>query len=214
VVILPGGFERGRGRYWKFVDFELRNLARRLADRGSAHGLAVYLLRYRYRGWNRHRADTLVDTRWALAEVEGRHGGGPVVLVGNSLGGRAAFLAAGDRHVTGVVGIAPWLPDDAVDQLTGRKVLIIHGDRDRSGASAERSLAYARQARAVVPDLARLEIVGGGHLLIKRAADCWTATTNFVLGTLGAEPFAATTTGAMTAPDPPALRTPLPVGFA
>jgi pimeloyl-ACP methyl ester carboxylesterase len=214
-LILPGGFVKGRGRYWKFVETELRDLARQLAAHGAAHGLAVYLLRYRCRGWNGDRADTLVDARWALDTIKSRHGGAPIVLIGNSLGGRAAFLAAGDESVVGVVGVAPWLPgEDPIEQLTGRKALIIHGDRDRSAAAARLSLAYAEQARTVVPDLARLEVRDGGHHLVRRAPDCWSATTNFVLGVVGAEPWAPAITIAMTAAAPDGLRTPLPTNFA
>jgi predicted alpha/beta-hydrolase family hydrolase len=213
-LILPGGAARSRGRYWSFVDFGLRDLARRLVDRGEPDGLAVYLLRYRYRGWNGNRADTAVDTLWALGELERAHGGVPVALIGNSLGGRAAFWVAGEPHVASIAGIAPWLPNgDPVEQLAGRKVLIVHGSRDRSGASAERSLEYASRARSVVPDLARFEVVGDNHFLIRRAVDCWTVTTDFVVGTIGSGPLDPAISAAMTAPAPDGLRTPLAVGF-
>lgn len=214
VLILPGGFVKGRGRYWKFVEHELRDLARQLAGRGSAQGVAVYLLRYRCRGWNGDRADTLVDARWAIDTIARQHGDVPVVLIGNSLGGRAAFLAAGEDSVVGVVGIAPWLPgDDPLEHLGGRKVLIIHGDRDRSAAAASRSFAYAEQARRVVSDLARLEVERVGHHFIGRMPDCWSATTNFVLGIIGVAPWAPTIVDAMAAAAPDGLRTPLPSGF-
>jgi pimeloyl-ACP methyl ester carboxylesterase len=213
-VILPGGAARSRGRYWTFVDIGLRALAQQLAERGEPGGLAVYLLRYRHRGWNGDRADTLVDTRWAVAQVERAHGDVPVALIGNSLGGRAAFWAAADPRVASVVGIAPWLPPgDPVEQLAGRKVLIIHGDRDRGSAGARRSLAYAVRARAVVPDLARFEAVGDNHYLLRRYADCWALTTEFVLGTIGGDGLEPVIAAAMAAPAPDGLRTPLPVRF-
>lgn len=213
-VILPGGAARSRGRYWSFVDIGLRSLARRLVERGERDGLAVYLLRYRYRGWNGKRADTAVDTRWALAELVRMHGGVPVALIGNSLGGRAAFWVAGEQHVASVVGIAPWLPNgDPVEQLTGRKVLIVHGSRDRSGASAKSSLAYASRARVVVPDLARFEVVGDNHFLLRRTADCWAVTADFVAGTIGSGPLNPAISAAMVAPAPDGLRTPLAIGF-
>lgn len=213
-LILPGGAARSRGRYWSFVDIGLRGLARRLVERGEPDGLAVYLLRYRYRGWNGTRADTAADTRWAVGELGRMHGEVPVALIGNSLGGRAAFWAAGEPHVASVVGIAPWLPNgDPVEQLAGRKVLILHGSRDRSGASAKRSLAYASRARTVVPDLARFEVVGDNHFLIRRSADCWAVTTDFVVGTIGNGPLNPAISAAMVAPAPDGLRTPLAIGF-
>ncbi len=210
-LILPGGFVRGRGRYWAFVDHQLRNLAGLLA---THDGLAVYLLRYRHRGWNGERADAAVDARWALTDLEARHGGVPVALIGNSMGGRAAVRVAGHRTVSAIVGIAPWLPDgEPVEPLAGRKVLILHGDRDRSGAGHKRSLAYAEQARSIVPDLARLEVKGSRHYLIARERDCWAAITNFVVGVLRGRPLAPTLAAAMAAPAPNGLRLALPPGF-
>src|SRR5262245_2680242 len=102
-LILPGGADKSRGRYWSIVDFALRSLARGMADAGERDALAVYLVRYRYRGWNGADADTLVDTREALDRIRRKHGEIPVALVGNSLGGRAAFHAADDPTVASVV---------------------------------------------------------------------------------------------------------------
>lgn len=209
VLVLPGGFVRGRGRYWRFVEMELRNLFPLLT--GDSGGPAVHLLRYRCRGWNGDRADTAVDARWALTRIAEQHGDVPVAVVGNSLGGRAAFRVAGHPQVAAVAGVAPWLPDlEGVEDLAGRRVLIIHGERDRTGAGAHRSLAYAERARSFVPDLARLEVPGEGHYLLRRSADVWAATAGFIREALELE-----------APPPPLaqalerarrgdLRTPLP----
>jgi len=204
-LLLPGGAVNSHGRYWKFFDIVLRRLARSLA--AADDGMAVYLLRYRYRGWNGDDADTLADTRWALDRIRCAHGRAPVALIGNSLGGRAAFRAAGDPSVVSVVGVAPWLPEgEPVDQLAGRRVLIMHGARDHSDASAAMSLAYARRARAVVPDLARFEVAGDGHHLLRRTGDCWALATGFVTATAGDRPMPPHIAGAMTTED---LRVPL-----
>jgi pimeloyl-ACP methyl ester carboxylesterase len=142
------------------------------------------------------------------------HGDVPVSVVGNSLGGRAAFRAAGDRTVVSVVGVAPWLPEgEPVDQLAGRWVLIMHGDRDRGDASAAWSLDYASRARAVVPDLARFEVVGDNHYLLRRAPDGWAMATAFVSATTGSRPMHPAIAEAMAASGPDGLRTPLLVGF-
>ncbi|MQS11353.1 alpha/beta hydrolase [Streptomyces kaniharaensis] len=190
-LLLPGGFVRGRGGPVKVAELGLRDLATELTERGHTHGIAVHLLRYRHSGWNGPDADTAVDTRWALDELARRYGPVPVVLVGNSLGGRAAFWCAGHPNVTGVAGIAPWLPSgDPVEQLAGRRVLIVHGTGDHSAAGATQSLEYALRARTVVPDLARYEVPGGSHYLVRQAADISALTTAFTLATLGAEPSA------------------------
>ncbi|MFE0459642.1 alpha/beta hydrolase [Kitasatospora sp. NPDC058965] len=188
-LLLPGGAVRSHFGPLKIAELGLRELQVELTERGRPHGIAVHLLRYRYAGWNGADADTATDTRWALAELAARYGEVPVVLIGNSLGGRAAFWEAGDPRVVGVAGIAPWLPEgDPVAHLAGRQVLIIHGDRDRSAASAAKSLAYAERARAVVPGLARYEAAGGNHYLVKQADPVRALTTAFVLSVLGPEP--------------------------
>ncbi|MFE7592375.1 alpha/beta hydrolase [Kitasatospora sp. NPDC057512] len=188
-LLLPGGFLRSRRAPMRVAELGLRDLATELTDRGRPHGLAVHLLRYRHGGWNGADADTAVDTRWALDELDRLYPGAPVVLIGNSLGGRAAFWCAGHPSVVGVAGIAPWLPSgDPVDQLAGRRVLIVHGTGDNSSASATQSLEYALRARRVVPDLARYEAPGANHLLLRESRDISALTTAFTLGVLGAEP--------------------------
>src|SRR5579859_5755278 len=56
-----------------------------LAAAGDA-GIAVAVLRNRYRGWNGRDADPVADARWALSEIERRYGAVPVVVVGHSMG--------------------------------------------------------------------------------------------------------------------------------
>ncbi|MFF4652691.1 alpha/beta hydrolase [Streptomyces sp. NPDC001380] len=211
-LALPGGSVASTRRPLRIAAWGLRPLLERLNAVGGPAGVAAHVLRYRYRGWNGAEAHTAADTQWALEEVRRRYGDVPVALVGNSLGGRAAFWAAGHPLVVSVAGVAPWLPDgDPVDQLAGRRVLILHGDRDRSEAAPELSLAYAERARKATPDLCRLEVGGAGHLMLGRAPDVWALTADFVLGTLGVRPLAPLVTDAMAADG--SLRTPLPVGF-
>ncbi len=83
------------------------------------------------------------------ASCTGASPGTPVVLVGHSMGGRAALGAAGAPNVVAVCALAPWLDgSDPVDQLAGRTVLIAHGDRERYTDPGE-SYAYALRAKAV-----------------------------------------------------------------
>ncbi|MFF0575341.1 alpha/beta fold hydrolase [Streptosporangium saharense] len=109
-LLLHGGTVNGHGRPSRLAALGLNAPAKRLAELGRGAGVAVVRLRYRFRGWNGAEASTLVDTEWALEALRRDHGDVPVVLVGNSLGGRAAFRAAGHPNVVAVAGVAPWLP--------------------------------------------------------------------------------------------------------
>lgn len=140
----------------------------------TGSGVAAYLLRYRFRGWNAPRKDPVRDAHWALEEIARRHAGTPVVLVGHSMGGRAALTAAGAPNVIAVSALAPWLDaSDPVDQVAGRSVLIAHGDRERYTDPRESS-AYALRAKRVTDRVARFEVGGAGHYMLTRAGDCGT----------------------------------------
>src|SRR6185437_9989668 len=80
----------------------------RLALRGS--GVAIQRHRFRVRGWNGALASPVGDLNEALDAVVAEFGSVPVVLVGHSMGARAAVRAAGHPAVTAVAGLAPWLP--------------------------------------------------------------------------------------------------------
>ncbi|HEX4360464.1 MAG TPA: alpha/beta fold hydrolase [Pseudonocardia sp.] len=214
VLVLHGGQARGHGRAHPLRPAYLRMLpfARELATAGRPHGVAVGLLRYRYRGWNGADRDTLADLSWALDEHHGRHPTVPVVLLGHSMGGRAALLApAGPAgaQVRAVCALAPWLVDtDPVEQLAGRTVLIAHGDRDRLTDPSE-SYAYAVRAREVTDRVCRFEVRGDGHALLRRHRDWSSLVRRFVLGELGVEPVDPEIAAALREPIPGGLRAPL-----
>jgi pimeloyl-ACP methyl ester carboxylesterase len=145
--------------------------------------VAVWLLRYRYRGWNGPEMSPVRDARWALAEVRSRHGDVPVVLVGHSMGGRTALRVAGDPAVKGVAALAPWLLDtEPVDQLAARRVLVAHGDRDRVTSPAA-SRRYAERA-ARVTGVRHVTVRGDAHAMLLRWPTWHRLTTRFVLDVL------------------------------
>jgi hypothetical protein len=132
------------------------------------YGVAVCLPRFELRGWNGELASPVADLGRVLDEIGLRYGAVPVVLIGHSMGARAAFRVAGHPAVTAVAGLAPWLPPgEPVDQLAGRRVLLAHGTADRVTPPAQ-TWAYAERARPVT-DVAVIEVRSGEHTMLWRA---------------------------------------------
>ena len=141
-------------------------LALRHGLRGS--GIVVSQPRYRVRGWNGELASPVPDLRAEVDAIAARFGAIPVVLVGHSMGARAAFRVAGHPAVSAVAGLAPWLPPtEPVDQLAGRRVLLAHGTDDHITSPAE-TWGYADRARAVTTT-ATIEVLAGEHTMLWRA---------------------------------------------
>ncbi len=129
-------------------------------------------VRYRHRGWNGTRADAARDAATALGDLRERIGPVPVVLLGHSMGGRAALRAAGDPAVRGVVALAPWCPpDEPVEHLGGRRLYLLHDETDRV-TSARESWDFVRRARAAGADAVGIPMRTGGHAML-RGADLW-----------------------------------------
>ncbi|MFD3726084.1 alpha/beta hydrolase [Streptomyces sp. NPDC058671] len=129
-------------------------------------------VRYRHRGWNGPRADAAKDAETALAALRELAGAVPVVLIGHSMGGRAALRAAGDPAVRGVVALAPWCPaGEPVDHLGGRRLYLLHDETDRV-TSARESWDFVRRARAAGADAVGIPMPAGGHAML-RCADLW-----------------------------------------
>ncbi len=214
VLVLHGGRSRGDQptTQWQLAYRRMVPIAHAVHRAARHDGVAVWLLRNRVRGWNEPRQDPVRDAEWALERIASVHPGASIILIGHSMGGRAALRVAGTDGVVGICALAPWLePGEPVAQLAGRTVLIAHGDRDRA-TSPEHSYAYALRAREVTPDVGRFVIPGAGHPMLRRAAD-WTGLVRaFVTTTLGVTPPDATIMTGLRAPAPDGLRSPLPAG--
>lgn len=142
-------------------------IATRIAH-ATKRQVAVLRLLNSARGWDAHHTP-VDDVRWALGQVAERFGPGlPVSLVGHSLGGRAALLAAREPSVVSAVALNPWVyPEEGRTDVSGRQVLIVHGDEDR--------VARPRNAAAVARNLARtaehvgyVTVTGGKHAMLRR----------------------------------------------
>jgi pimeloyl-ACP methyl ester carboxylesterase len=148
----------------------LRMLPLARAIRQAVRGSRVVVVRprLRLRGWNGADASPVHDLSELLDELSGRFGRVPVVLVGHSMGARAALRVAGHPLVSAVAGLAPWLPlGEPVDQLAGRRVLLAHGSADTVTSPPE-TWAYADRARDVT-QVAAIEVRRGDHAMLRRA---------------------------------------------
>ena len=122
----------------------------------------------RLRGWNGDQASPVGDLNRALDDIVAAHGPVPVVLIGHSMGARAAMRAAGHPAVYGVAGLAPWLPPgEPVEQLAGRRVLVAHGTADAI-TNPQETWAYVKRARAVT-EVTAVEVRDGDHPMLRRA---------------------------------------------
>ena len=191
VLLLHGGRADGLEvpRAWDPAALRMRPFARAIT-RDAPAGLRLLLggVTYRHRGWNGDRADPVRDAERALAELDRLHGDVPVVLVGHSMGGRAALRAAAHPRVSGVVALAPWCPtQEPVGHLRDRTVLILHGDNDRI-TDPETSVDLARRA-GEAGARARIALVTGGEHAMLRRASTW-------------HRLAGTAVAALLAPDP------------
>ncbi|EGE43114.1 alpha/beta family hydrolase [Streptomyces griseus] len=192
VLVLHGGRETGTGpppsgplnlpgtRMLPFV----RAVAR--ATRASGDEVLVRQVRYAHRGWNGARADPLHDAVAALDALREEAGEElPVVLLGHSMGARAALRAAGHPLVRGVVGLAPWCPPgDPVTQLAGRDIVLVHSNRDRM-TSPQATQSLTARARRAGARSCMVTVRGGDHAMIRRAAAWHRLTTALVTGLLG-----------------------------
>lgn len=181
VVLHGGGSRQGSPAVSPTQLSVLRMLpvARTLARAGRRR-LAVSRLLNSHRGWDASHTP-VDDAAWAVRQLTERHPGVPVALVGHSLGGRAALLAGSLPPVTTVVALNPWLqPTDDAD-LTGRRVLVVHGTEDRI-ASPQRARAVTdRLARRRGVDLTWHEVPGGKHAMLSHRGEFERTAARFVV---------------------------------
>ena len=127
-------------------------------------------VRYRVKSWN--RLDRCVEDTLAAVEAAG---GARTLLVGFSMGGAVATLAAPHPRVVGVLGLAPWLPDQLdLSGLRGRRLTVLHGALDRwlpgiPGVSPESSRRGFERAQRLGVDGTYMLIPGAVHGMAVRS---------------------------------------------
>jgi pimeloyl-ACP methyl ester carboxylesterase len=185
VLVLHGGASRGGQMAVSPTQLSVLRMipiAKRIASEGGTR-LSVHRVLNSHRGWDTHHTPVM-DVSWALEQLAERPGGLlPTCLVGHSLGGRAALLAAGHPAVRSVVALAPWVTSsDRPTGLAGKDLLIVHGSDDRI-ASPERSAALARR----IDDTANVSYVtveGGRHAMLRHHGEFSGRAARFAIETL------------------------------
>lgn len=161
--------------------------AKALHQKGSRHGIDVWTVRYRVRGWNGADQSPVHDARWALEELRRHRGDVPVVVLGHSMGGRVAVHLLDDPSVVGVVALCPWLPDEPPRAAAGKRVVIAHAAVDR-WTSPRQSLAWTAVAEQGGALAQYVRVRRTGHFMLRRAG-LWTdLASGFALKSLGVEP--------------------------
>ncbi|MER7930810.1 MULTISPECIES: alpha/beta fold hydrolase [unclassified Streptomyces] len=183
VITLHGGRSDGyqTSRPWHLAALRMRPVLRAAASAVSLEDAVLAQVRYRHRGWN--QGDPLQDTYRALDELERLAGPVPALLIGHSMGGRAALRAASRPQVRGVVALAPWLPPgEPTGHLRGKRAVVLHGTRDRI-TSADASSDYVRRARTQQTRAGIILVRRGDHAMLRRSP-LWHRTVAELVGGL------------------------------
>lgn len=165
VVCMNGGQAREvEGTWSASIEWLVRRLSTRLPE------IAFAEVRYRVKSWKRLES-CFDDARAAVREV----GAPRTLLLGFSMGGAVSIGIADEPGVEGVIGLAPWIPDQLdVSRLHGKRLSVFHGALDRwlpgiPGVSAGHSRKGFERARARGADGRYVLIPGGLHGLALRS---------------------------------------------
>ncbi len=165
VVCMNGGQAREvEGTWSASIEWLVCRLSTRLPE------IAFAEVRYRVKSWKRLES-CFEDARAAVHEV----GAPRTLLLGFSMGGAVSIGIADEPGVEGVIGLAPWIPDQLdVSRLHGKRLSVFHGALDRwlpgiPGVSAGHSRKGFERARARGADGRYVLIPGGLHGLALRS---------------------------------------------
>ncbi|MGW7207818.1 alpha/beta family hydrolase [Streptomyces sp. NPDC054837] len=172
VLVLHGGraVSRRPSRPWHLAALRMHPFLWSLEAELPGRDVLLARVRYRLRGWNDAHADPVSDTHRALDRLAELAGPVPTVLVGHSMGARAALRAAGHPQVSAVLALAPWCPPgEPVEQTAGRHLVVLHGDRDRVTSPVE-AAGYVRRAQGTAARAGMALVGGGDHAMLRRHA--------------------------------------------
>jgi len=181
VLVLHGGASRRENMRVSPTQLSVLRMipiARRIAGEGQGE-LVVFRLLNSHRGWETKHTP-VHDVRWALEQLPEILGQTlDVCLVGHSLGGRAALLAAGRPSVVGAVALAPWvLPSDDPRGVDGKPLLIVHGAEDRVASPARAAELASRLEQRTEVSFVLVE--GAGHAMLRHHEEFSRRAAEFV----------------------------------
>jgi pimeloyl-ACP methyl ester carboxylesterase len=158
VCVNGGGRAEVPGTWSTTVEWLVEQLAQRFT------GLRFGEVRYRVKSWR--RIDLCVeDALGAIAALEPER----TLMLGFSMGGSVSVRVAAQPSVTGVLAIAPWLPEQLdLSTLDGKRLAIVHGSLDSPlpgipGVTASSSRRAYERAVALGIDASYSVIRGGLH---------------------------------------------------
>lgn len=191
VLVLPGGADSSYRPFRPWQGSALRMYPFTWSIRARyRRAVAVHQVRYRVYGWNGGQASPMPYATAALDAITGKHPGVPTVVIGHSMGGRAAALLAADERVVGVLALAPWWQHaDWRFIRDGVRVVAVHGDADTM-TSAARTQKGIAELRGRGLDATFIPVPGGGHAMLDHIRLWQSAALDFV----GAELDVATGT--------------------
>jgi pimeloyl-ACP methyl ester carboxylesterase len=191
VLVLHGGRSASRQPTTavQLAVLRMRPVAAAVGRAVSGSATVVCRPRFPLRGWNGAQAAPVSYLAQLLEQIPARYGQVPVVLIGHSMGARAALRIAGHPLVTAVGALAPWLPaGEPVSQLAGRRVLLAHGTADQV-TSPPATWRYADQAAAVpTARVTAIAVRGGDHAMLRRAGLWHDLAAEFTRAALGLPP--------------------------
>jgi dienelactone hydrolase len=158
VCVNGGGRAEVPGTWSSTVEWLVERLSPRFPE------LRFGEVRYRVKSWR--RIDLCVEDGYAaIASLAPRR----TLMLGFSMGGSVSVRLGADPSVSGVLGLAPWLPEQLdLSPLEGKRLAIVHGTLDGPlpgvpGVTAKSSRQAYERAVAQGIDASYTLVPGGLH---------------------------------------------------
>ena len=167
ILVNGGTAKRVPGTWSATSELLAAELAPRFTD------ICFVEVRYRLKTWK--ELDSCIADAAAALDLAQTEGARDALLVGFSMGGAVSIGVAGHDTAAGVLGLAPWIPNQIpLDGLRGKRFDVVHGAWDRylpgvPGVSPSSSLAGFERAQALGVEGTYTLIPGGLHGCAVRA---------------------------------------------